>query len=158
VIPISIQQFCEALYGTLTRWEAFVPDEAQCICFTALATTSEGQSLYRVEFSSIRDFQWQEDNEPPRVHAMSRRLPDDRLELSAIELERERDGWRFWCNPWYLRTIEFRCDAIRLNGIAVTGSGKWLQDSLPTRNPEIPPFPGVVPETVEAILDLPRAG
>jgi hypothetical protein len=153
VETVSGQAFCEALYCTLTRWEAFVLDEAQCIRFIAL----DGMRLYRVEFIKVRDFRWQEEHEPPQERPMPRRLPDDRLELSAVELERETEGWRFWCNPWYCRTIEFRCAVIRLNGIAVGGTGKWLQDELPSVEPEIPPYSGEVSDNIEAILDIPRA-
>ena len=155
---VSIQQFCEALYCTLTRWEAFVSDGAQRICFTALGTKAGERRLYRVEFIGVRAFCWQEDNESPRASAMPRQFPDDRLELSDVELEREDEGWRFWCDPWYCRTIEFHCDTVRLNDIAVSGSGKWLQDWLPSVDPDIPPYIGAVPDSVEAILDLPRAG
>jgi hypothetical protein len=151
---VSIQAFCEALYCTLTRWEAFVPDDARRICFTAL----DGVRLYRVEFIGVRDFRWQEEHEPPQEQAMARRFADDRLELSDVELERETDGWRFWCDPWYCRTIEFRCAAIRLNGVAVSGTGKWLQDELPSEDPDIPPYSGEVADNIEAILDIPRAG
>lgn len=155
---VSIQAFCEALYCTLTRWEAFVPDDAERIRFTALDAAPGETRLYEVEFVGVRDFRWQEDHEPAQARAMARRLPDDRLELSDIELEREADGWRFWCDPWYCRTIEFRCAGIRLNGVAVDGTGKWLQDSLPSEKPEIPPYVGEVSDSVEAILDIPRAG
>jgi hypothetical protein len=158
VSTLSIQEFCQALYCTLARWEAFVPDDAQRIAFTALDTARGERLLYRVEFIDIRDFRWQEDNESPRAAAMPRQFPDQRLELSEVELEREAEGWRFWCNPWYCRTIEFRCAAIRLNGVAVSGSGKWLQDSLPDVNPDIPPYGGEEADSVETILDLPRAG
>jgi hypothetical protein len=154
---VSIQAFCEALYCTLTRWEAFVADGAQRICFVALDAAQSGARLYQVEFAGVRDFRWQEEHEPAQVRAMPRRSPEDRLELSDVELEREADGWRFWCDPWYSRTIEFRCAAIRINGVAVSGKGKWLQDSLPSESPEIPPYTGETSYSVEAILDIPRA-
>ena len=150
---VSIQAFCEALYGTLTRWEAFEPDDMQCIRFIAL----DGVRRYRVEFIEVRDFCWQEEHESPRQRAMPRRLPNDRLELSDVELERETDGWRFWCDPWYCRTIEFRCAAVRLNGVAVSGTGKWLQSELPSADPDIPPYLEEVPDNIETILDIPRA-
>jgi hypothetical protein len=153
VDTVSIQAFCEALYCTLTRWEAFVPDDTQCIRFIAL----NGVLRYHVEFIEVRDFRWQEEHEPPRQRAMPRPLPDDRLELSDVELEREADGWRFWCDPWYCRTIEFRCAAVRLNGVAVRGAGKWLQDEVPNADPDIPPNQEEVPDSIEAILDIPRA-
>jgi hypothetical protein len=158
VDSVSIQAFCEALYCTLTRWEAFVPDNAQRIRFTALDAASSGARLYDVEFAGVRDFRWQEEHEPVQARAMPRRSPDDRLELSNVELEREADGWRFWCDPWYCRTIEFRCAAIRLNGVAVSGTGKWLQDELPSVAPHIPPYTGEVPDNIESLLDIPRAG
>ena len=151
---VSIRAFCEALYCTLTRWEAFVLDSEQRISFTAL----DGVRVYRVEFPEVRDFRWQEEHEPPQDRTPARRFPDDRLELSDVELEREADGWRFWCDPWYSRSIEFRCAAIRLNGIPVSGTGKWLQDELPDVNPDIPPYSGEVANDIEAILDIPRAG
>jgi hypothetical protein len=158
VTTVSIQDFCQALYCALTRWEAFVPDDSQRIAFTAVDTARGAQRLCRVEFFGVRDFRWQEQNESPRTTALPRRFPDDRLELSDVELEREDEGWRFWCDPWYLRVIEFRCAAIRLNEVPVSGSGKWLQDTLPTSDPVIPPYTGEVPNSIEAILDLPRAG
>jgi hypothetical protein len=154
VETVSIQAFCEALYCTLTRWEAFVPDDARCIRFTAL----DDVRPYRVEFIEVRDFRWQEGHEPPQERAMPRPLPDDRLELSDVELEREADGWRFWCDPWYQRTIEFRCAAVRLNGVTVSGTGRWLQDGLPDVKPDIPPYSEELPNDIEAILDVPRAG
>ena len=70
----------------------------------------------------------------------------------------ERNGWRFWCNPWYSRTIEFQCTAIRLNGLAVAGTGKWLQNELPGVPPDIPPYTEESMDNIEAILDIPRAG
>lgn len=79
---------------------------------------------------------------------------DDRLELSTLEVERMSDGWRFWCDVWYLRTIEFRCASIRLNGVEIAGDGKWIQDDLPTEQPVIPPFPGAAPTSVDAALDV----
>jgi hypothetical protein len=157
VITVSIREFCQALYCTLTRWEAFGQDDAQRISFTALDTSRDERRLYRVEFVGVQDFRWQEENEPLRGSAMPRRFPDDRLELSDIELERDAEGWRFWCDPWYSRTIEFRCRGIRLNCVEVIGTGKWLQDSLPLSRPDIPPYPAEMPEATDAILDIPRA-
>jgi hypothetical protein len=158
VESVSIQAFCEALYCTLTRWEAFVPDSAQRICFIALDGTSSGARLYHVEFIGVRDFRWQEEHEPAQERAMARRSAGDRLELSDVELEREADGWRFWCDPWYCRTIEFRCAAVRLNGVAVSGTGKWLQDELPSVAPHIPPYAGEMLGNIESLFDIPRAG
>jgi len=139
VTTVGIRPFCEALYCTHAAWEAFTATADRRIAFTAVATTSGHEDFYLVEFDDVRDFSWREDNSlsiartPPRPH------PDDRLELSDVGLERERDGWRFWCEPWYCRVIEFRCATIRLNGVLVVGEGKWLQDELPGDQPSIPP-------------------
>jgi hypothetical protein len=155
---VSIQAFCEALYCTLTRWEAFVSDDRHNIRFTALDAATSGSRLYRVECLGVHNFRWHEENESPQSIALPRPFPEARLELSDIELEWEGEGWRFWCDPWYSRTIEFSCAVIHLNGATVTGTGKWLQHDVPSAIPDIPPYTGEDSLSMEAILDLPRAG
>jgi hypothetical protein len=58
---------------------------------------------------------------------------EDRLELSVIEVEREATAWRICVNPYYIEEIEFRCRTAWLDGAALVGEGRWLQDSLPAQ-------------------------
>ena len=123
--PLSIRDFCEAVYCGMTAVDAFVPRADGSIAFTA-SITERGQT-------TARDVQFL------RVEGLTRRgdRPEyesgDQLELSAVEVERETQGWRVWVNPWYMEEIEFRCQEIILDGQAVIGAGRWLQDDLPER-------------------------
>jgi hypothetical protein len=154
---ITIRQFCETLYCAYAPWEAFTAGSDERIHFTAFSQDREGIRFYRVEFVGVRGFRWQRDGEPTRVTVPPRRELDDRLEISALEVEREGDYWRFWCHPWYTTVVEFRCAGIRLNGATVSGTGRWLQDDLPAVSPTVPAFPDPEPTSIAALLDLPGA-
>lgn len=154
---VSACAFCEALYCSCAAWEAFSDAPSGRIEFTAFTTDCGVHAFYRVQFVGVRDFRWRREGEPARASTPPRDVPDDRLELSDIDLERDGDGWRFWCDPWYVHEVEFRCAAIYLNGAEVTGTGRWLQDGLPERPPVVPVFPGTPPASVAALLGLPGA-
>jgi hypothetical protein len=94
------------------------------IAFEARVTERGLTRVHRVVFEGVREFT-REDS--------SSYESGDLLELSVIELEREDGGWRVWLNPWYVQQIEFRCDRIQLDHVEVIGSGRWLQDDLPSR-------------------------
>jgi len=123
---IPIRQFCEALYCGYTAADALTPDAAGRIEFVAEVTDGAVTAARRARFDGVRGLTRR--SERPRAPE-----PGDRLELSVIEVEREAAGWRVWLNPWYLEEIEFRCDAITLDGDEVAGTERWLQDELPRR-------------------------
>ena len=130
---ISIANFCAALYCAETRWEAFATAPTGRIVFTARTLDTGQENYYRVEFDNVRDYSCQ--NETSRGWE-----PGDRLELSIVELEGEPGAWRVWFNPWYLHEIQFWCTRIRVNGAEVVGRGKHVQDWLPDRVPDVPPY------------------
>jgi hypothetical protein len=121
---IDPRRFCEALYCAYAPVDAFASAASGRIAFTAHVTDRGRETAYRVEFTGVRAFTRKPDPTPESDEG-------DRLELSVLELEREAHNWRIWFNPWYLEEIEFRCDGISLDGAPVTGTGRWLQDSLP---------------------------
>ncbi|HET6679790.1 MAG TPA: hypothetical protein VFG84_01205 [Gemmatimonadaceae bacterium] len=124
---ITIREFCEALYCALTSVDAFSVAPDGSIAFVAHATSDGTRSRHSVHFSDVRHLSVQ--------HSASTDLgaAEDRLELSVIEVERLPSGWRVWFNPWYLHEIEFQCNRISLDGADVSGTGKWLQDDIPSR-------------------------
>ena len=123
---ISPRAFCETLYCAFAPLDALDVDPGtDGIAFTATETSGGRATEYRVEFHGVRALTRKD------LSDLAPREPGDRLELSAIELEREAEGWRVWLNPWYIEEIEFRCDRITLDGGEVIGSGRWLQDDLP---------------------------
>jgi len=126
-MTISPRAFCEAIYCGIAPKNAFERDPVtRRIAFVAHVTDRGQTRAYHVVFEGVRDLD-------RNVSAATRRGRDDPLELSMIELEREVNGWRVWFNPWYVDEIEFRCDQIQLDGTDVIGSGRWLQDDLPSR-------------------------
>ena len=121
-----MRDFCETLYCAYAPVDAFVVGDDRAIRFVATVTDAGRTAEYHVAFEGVREF----------TRGGERAVtwePGDRLELSVIELEREANGWRAWFNPWYLEEIEFRCARITLDGRAVTGDGRWLQDWLPSQ-------------------------
>ena len=133
VATISMQDFCAAIYCALADSEA-VPDVAEG---TVVIAARSGESSPRdllLEFFRVQDYSRRTERPQPE----SPRGPEDRVELSAVELEGEPGHWRVWLNPWYLEEIDFRCSSIRLNGLEVVGQGRWLQDELPTSSPRLP--------------------
>ena len=126
-MTISARLFCESIYCAYVPMDALEPDrQTGRIAFDAEVADNGLTMLHRVAFDGVRGL----------TRKSSRhRVPEagDRLELSVIELEREADGWRVWLNPWYLDEIEFHCDGIHLDASEVVGTGRWLQDTLPSR-------------------------
>jgi hypothetical protein len=131
---ISIEDFCIALYCAYTRFDSLAPDAAGRITFTARTLDSDHEEYYRVECVSVRDFAYRSEVRDDNWG------PEDRLELSVVELEGAPGSWRVWFNPFYLHEIEFRCRQLRLNGAEVVGGGKHLQDELPSRAAKVPPY------------------
>ena len=125
---LSPRAFCETIYCGITSADALeVDSKARRIAFDVVVTDNAESCTYHVEFRGVRSMtqnDWLNRRDPQ---------PTDLIELSVIEVEREPDAWRVWLNPWYLHEIEFRCEAIHLNGAEVVGSGKWMQDELPSR-------------------------
>jgi hypothetical protein len=132
---ISIEDFCIALYCAYTRFDAVAPDAAGNVSFTARTLDAGQDDFFRVECSGVRDFQVRSQT---RIQAWQ---PQDKLELSVVELEGAPGSWRVWFNPFYSHEIEFRCRRILVNGAEVVGRGRHLQDELPTRSPKVPPYP-----------------
>ena len=125
---INPRAFCEIIYCGYTRWNAFTLDEPSGrIEFDAVVTDRGGEKTYKVAFDGVRLLP------DDSLHLREAQGPDDRLELSVIEIEREAAGWRLWFNPWYLHEIQFHCDRVHLDGVEVVGGGRWLQDDLPSR-------------------------
>ncbi|MGH7625075.1 MAG: hypothetical protein ACREOJ_07140 [Gemmatimonadaceae bacterium] len=122
---ITIREFCETLYCSLTRGDAFTPRPEGDIAFVAYSVTDGVASRHRVQFAGVSDLAVR--------HDLSNDLwsDEDRIELSVIEVERLLSGWRVWFNPWYLHEIEFHCARISLDDTKVSGTGRWLQDELP---------------------------
>ena len=125
---ISPRGFCEAIYCAVAPLDAFdVEPTTRRIAFDARVTYQGKTKVHRVAFEGVHELTRKDptDSGP--------RDPGDRIELSVVEVEREPGGWRVWFNPWYLEQIEFRCDRIQLDDAEVDGSGRWLQDDLPSR-------------------------
>ena len=131
---ITIEDFCIALYCSFTRFDALAPDAAGTITFTARALDGDREDYYRVQCIGVKDFSHRRELKEPEWTA------EDRLELSAVELEGAPGSWRVWFNPFYLHEIEFRCRQLRVNGAEVVGRGKHLQDELPARTANVPPY------------------
>jgi len=131
---ISIADFCAALYCAYAPADAFEPSGTAQITFTARSTENGHDLRYRVAFDGVTDLTARHEGS----YSSALRGP---LELSVIEVEGRPGQWRVWFNPWYLHEIEFRCTEIRLNGASVRGTGRHLQDELPTRTPAVPSFP-----------------
>ena len=127
-MSISPRTFCESIYCGFAPLDAFdVDPAARRIAFEARVTYQGQTSVHRVAFEGVHNLTRKDpDDVVPRE-------PGDRLELSVVEVEREAGGWRVWFDPWYLEQIEFRCDRIQLDDADVVGSGRWLQDDLPSR-------------------------
>lgn len=125
---LTPRSFCETIYCGIASADALELDrETRRIAFDAVVTDNGESRTYHVEFrgvSSMIKNDWSNRRDPE---------PTDLIELSVIEIEREPDAWRVWLNPWYLHVIEFRCEAIHLNGAEVVGNGRWMQDGLPSR-------------------------
>jgi hypothetical protein len=130
---VSIDDFCSALYCAYVNGREFRSTTAGQIQFTARILDAGVEEYYLVECDGVRDLVRQSESPDPR-------RPEDRTELSVVELEGEPRNWRLWFNPWYLEQIEFRCDTIRINGSEVRGKGHRLQDALPIARPQIPPY------------------
>ncbi len=130
---VSIEDLCIALYCAYTHPDALKPNASGRIAFTARLLDEDRENYFRAEFEQVRDYTYRTES----GHELG---PEDRLELSVIELEGEPHDWRVWFNPWYLHEIEFRCGRILLNGAEVVGSGRHIQDGLPKRAPLIPPY------------------
>lgn len=62
------------------------------ISFTARTIDSGVSKTYKVPFVQVRQFS-------RRADVRLTGEPDDRLELSVIEVQREPAGWRVWLNP-----------------------------------------------------------
>jgi hypothetical protein len=124
-----MREFCERLYCAYAPGDALAVGADGRIAFTARVTDHGRMSEHRAEFDGVRGFARRRD-------APSEREPGDPLELSVIEIERDEPGaeWRVWLNPWYVEEVEFRCARITLDGLEVTGAGRWLQDELPDRS------------------------
>ena len=131
---ISIEDFCIALYCAYTRFDSLAPSEAGRITFTAQALDTDREEYFRVDCAGVRDFEFHSEVKDPRWG------PEDRLELSVVELEGAPGAWRVWFNPFYLHEIQFRCRQLRVNGAEVVGRGRHLQDGLPTRAAKVPPY------------------
>ena len=131
---ISIEDFCIALYCASTRFDTLAPDAVGTITFTARALDTDREDYYRVQCIGVRDFSVRSEAKGVRW------APDDRLELSVVELEGAPGSWRVWFNPFYLHQIEFWCRQLRVNGAEVVGRGKHLQDALPARAAVVPPY------------------
>ena len=130
---ISINDFCSALYCAYVNGRELTPTATGQIQFTARVLDKGGDEYYRVECDGVRDFVHTSESPSPS-------RPEDRTELSVIELEGEPRNWRVWFNPWYVEVLEFRCDTIRINGSEVRGKGHRLQDTIPIGRPQIPPY------------------
>jgi hypothetical protein len=131
---ISIEDFCVALYCAHARLDALTPDAEGTIRFTARTLDGDHEEYWRVQCMQVQDFGTRSD-----AGATSWEL-EDRLELSAVELEGAPGNWRVWFNPFYLHEIEIRCRRLYLNGAEVVGRGRHLQDELPTRQAKVPPY------------------
>jgi hypothetical protein len=134
MVEISIEDFCIALYCAYTRYDAVAPDAAGTISFTARALDADREDYYRVQCIGVRDYSFRSESQD------SKWGPEDRLELSVVELEGAPGNWRVWFNPFYTHQIEFRCRQLRVNGAEVVGRGKHLQDELPDRAANVPPY------------------
>jgi len=133
VVTITIEDFCIALYCAFARPDAFEPDDAQRIAFTARALDQGREDHFRAEFDQVREYSTRHEARPLGT--------GDQLEISAIEVSGKPGSWRVWINPFYMHEIEFGCSRILLNGAEVTGSGRHLQDDLPRRVADVPPYP-----------------
>jgi len=131
---ISIEDFCIALYCSYTRFDALAPDAAGTITFTARALDEDREDYYRVQCTGVKDFSYRSESQNAEWTAA------DRLELSVVELEGAPGSWRVWFYPFYQHEIEFHCRQVRVNGAEVVGRGKHLQDELPTRVANVPPY------------------
>jgi hypothetical protein len=131
---ISIEDFCIALYCSYTRFDSLAPDDTGTITFTARALDSTREDYYRVQCIGVREISFRSESREAKWD------PDDRLELSVVELEGAPGSWRVWLNPFYTHEVEFRCHQLRVNGAEVVGRGKHLQDELPARAPVVPPY------------------
>jgi len=132
---ISIEDFCIALYCAEARFDNLAPNAAGMIAFTARTLDGGQEEFYRVECHGVKEYSVEsEANE-------ARWSPEDRLELSAVELDGAPGSWRVWFNPFYVHRIEFRCRQLQVNGAEVVGRGHHLQDELPSRAAKVPPYP-----------------
>jgi hypothetical protein len=130
---VSINDFCSALYCGFVNDHELAPTSGQ-IRFTARVMDGMSEEYYRVECDGVRDFVRRSESPAPSE-------PDDRTELSVVELKGEPGKWCLWFNPFYRHEIEFGCDVIRINGSEVRGKGGRLQDELPASRPQLPPHP-----------------
>ena len=121
-----MREFCETLYCAFAPLDAFSISADGRIQFFAQVTSGGVQSEHRAEFIGVRGLSRHRD-------APYQLQDGDVLELSVVELEREAGKWRVWFNPWYLEEIQFHCERIFLDGLEVTGTGRWLHDELPRR-------------------------
>jgi hypothetical protein len=131
---VTPEDFCIAVYCAYTTHQGLVPDGTGRIALTARTVHDDAEDRFEIEFVGVRDYAYTRD---PGVSAVG---PADLIELSVIELERAGPDWKVWFNPWYLHEFSFRCSRIRINGAEVVGSGRWLQDELPTRRANVPPY------------------
>ena len=131
---ISIQDFCAIAYCAQAACDAIPPAPGNRLAFEARSTEGGvGQRLF-LEFEGVHDFRRQSARPQPEAPCE----PNDLLELSVVELDGAPGRWRVWLNPWYLEEIEFWCARISLNGLEVSGEGRWLQDELPAHTPTLP--------------------
>ena len=131
---LSIQEFCAAVYCAIAPCDAIPRPPGERLIFDATTEDGNTPQRLRLEFEGLRDFSRRVD--AGRVDRPCE--PGDLLELSVVEVEGRPGAWRVWFNPWYLTEIEFWCTGIRLNGLEVTGSGRWVQDDLPSSSPALP--------------------
>jgi len=131
---ISIEDFCIALYCAYTRFDSMAPDPLGRIAFTTRTLDTDREEYCRVECAGVRDFAVRSESGDAAWG------PEDRLELSVVEVEGAPGSWRVWFNPFYQHEIEFRCRQLRLNGADVVGRGKHIQDELPSRAAKVPPY------------------
>jgi hypothetical protein len=121
---MSIREFCETVYCAYAAHDALTLGPDARIAFNASVTNGARTIPYRLAFDDVRSFTRQ----PERPSD-----PEDRIELTVIEVEREGGAWRVWLDLWGVQAVEFRCSRITLDGREVVGEGRWLQDWLPER-------------------------
>ena len=131
---VSIEDFCAAIYCGFTDVDAFKPRADGEIAFTAEVTNARRKAFYRVEFGGVSDYRFASGSKH-ELHS-----PEDRLELTVVEIDGHPGAWRAWFNPWSLYEYEFCAEWIRINGAEVVGTGRHLQDWLPPHRPAVPPY------------------
>jgi hypothetical protein len=124
---ISMREFCEAVYCAYVSADGLTVGADGRIAFGASVSDGGRTTIHRVAFEGVSDLS-------RRCDHPSKSEQGDRMELSVIEVERKPVGWRVWLSLWYVEEVEFHCGGITLDGRAVTGEGRWLQDDLPRRS------------------------